>query len=126
METIFKEYKDKLPMRILDDVKNNLPDKVKKSDVVISNYVLNTVRPKQRKDVLDDIADSTKDRAYITTRRTGDKTTPSPDGYITKKGTFQKYFEPTELKKYAKKDFPHVEVNKKITNADSSSVIASK
>jgi len=100
--------------------------KIHKSDVVISNYVLNTVRPKQRKEVLDDIAKSTKDRAYITVRRTGDKTTPSPDGYITKKGTFQKYSEPEELKKYVKKDFPHVEINKNITNADSSSVVASK
>jgi hypothetical protein len=101
-------------------------DKVKKADVVISNYVLNTLRPKLRNKVMEGIEDATKDRAYITVRRTGDKTTPSPDGYITKKGTFQKYSEPGELEKYTKKYFKHVTVNKEITNGDSSSVIASE
>ena len=45
--------------------------KVKKSDVVISNFVLNTVRPRPRKKILDKIEESTKDRAYITVRRKG-------------------------------------------------------
>ncbi len=97
----------------------------KKTDVVISNYVLNTIRPRERKKALDEIKDHTIKRAYITVRRTGDKTTPSPDGFITKKGTFQKYSEPEELKKYVKKDFKTVQINKDITNADSSSVVAS-
>lgn len=97
----------------------------KKTDVVISNYVLNTIRPTERKKALDVIRDHTKDRAYITVRRTGDMKTPSPDGYITGKGTFQKYSEPGELKKYVEKDFETVTINKDITNTNSSSVVAS-
>jgi hypothetical protein len=108
-----------------DPFTNLGPCQKAKTDVVISNYVLNTIRPVERKKALDTIKDHTKDRAYITVRRTGDKTTPSPDGFITGKGTFQKYSEPEELKKYVKKDFKTVKINKNITNADSSSVVAS-
>jgi len=99
--------------------------KVHKSDVVISNYVLNTVRPEIRDNIMKDIASSTKDRAYITVRRTGDKGTPSPDGYITSRNTFQKYFTPEELKNYTKHYFGKCKINKSITNGDSSSVICS-
>lgn len=97
--------------------------KVHKSDVVISNYVLNTVRPDIRDKIMKDIASSTKKRAYITVRRTGEKGTPSPDGYITSRNTFQKYFTPLELKRYTKHYFNKCQINKSITNGDSSSVI---
>ena len=72
---------------------------------------------------MEDISKSTKKKAYITVRRTGDNGTPESDGIITKRKTFQKYSTPPELEKYAKKYFNSCEINKYITNANSSSVI---
>ena len=97
--------------------------KVHKSDVVISNYVLNTVPPGIRDKIMKDIASSTKNRAYLTVRRTGDRGTPRYDGYITSRNTFQKYFTPDELKNYTKHYFGNCKINKSVTNGDSSSVI---
>ena len=81
---------------------------VKKSDIVINNYVLNTVRPTLRDNIMNDIHDSTIKKAYISVRRIiklAGKSTPSEDGIITQAGTFQKAFSPNELKIYGEKYF---------------------
>ena len=99
--------------------------KVKKSDVVINNYVINTVRPPLRKSIMQDIADSTTNRAYISARRVikiAGKSTPSDDGIITGANTFQKAFTPIELKEYGEQFFKTCKVlNPK--DASTSSVV---
>ena len=101
--------------------------KVKKSDVVINNYVINTVRPPLRKIIMQDIADSTINRAYISARRVikiAGKSTPSDDGILTGANTFQKSFKPLELKEYGEKFFKLCKVlNPK--DASTSSVVCS-
>ncbi len=51
METIFKQYKDKLPPKIIEDVKSNLPEKVTKTQLkkimklVYDEYMTSLVEP---------------------------------------------------------------------------------
>lgn len=85
-------------------------------DAVVSNYVLNVLPPDTRDAVLDEIAGATSDdgQALITVRsadaveaiRSG---TPSEDGVVTSKGTFQKGFTPDELAAYVGTRFESTE-----------------
>lgn len=95
----------------------------KKADIVLSSYVLNTVRPNQRNKIIKDIRNKTGKKAYITVRRKGSPGIPTADGILTKKKTFQKYYEPQELLHYSKKHFKTCVINNKITSPESSSVI---
>lgn len=98
----------------------------KKADVVVSNYVLNTVRPNQRNDIIKDISKMSRNRAYITVRRTGGDGRPVEDGILTKKKTFQRYFTPEQLLNYSKRHFKTCLINDKITDGNTSSVICIK
>mgnify|MGYP006117179791 CR=1 FL=1 len=87
--------------------------KVKKSDIVINNYVLNTVRKPLRDTIMQDISDSTIKKAYISVRREikiKGKSIKSKEGLLTSVNTFQKTFEPLELKEYGEKFFKTCEV----------------
>jgi hypothetical protein len=98
---------------------------VKKSDIVINNYVLNTVRKPLRDKIMNDIHDSTIKKAYISVRRViklSGKSTQSGDGIITQTGTFQKAFQPLELKQYTEKFFKICNILKP-KDASTSSVV---
>jgi hypothetical protein len=99
--------------------------KVKKSDIVINNYVLNTVRKPLRDNIMNDISNSTIKKAYISVRRViklSGKSTQSGDGIITQAGTFQKAFQPLELKQYTEKFFKICNILKP-KDASTSSVV---
>jgi len=83
-------------------------------DVVLNNYVLNTVPKETRELIIKDIERVLKPcgHAYFSVRDDSEKIAGEPheDGVITVKGTFQKLFNSSELKELLKKYFDNVEI----------------
>jgi hypothetical protein len=109
--------------------------KVKKSDTVINNYVLNTVRPCLRNDIVQDISDSTTGKAFISVRGMGNDVKAKKEGKvpitvnecnITEKAyvgrTYQRYFSDNDLLSYTNKFFKKCKVRKGVDGSNTASV----
>jgi DNA phosphorothioation-associated putative methyltransferase len=73
--------------------------KPKKSDTVLCTFVLNVLEKKDRQEVIEKVRRLAKKRAIFAVRshRDGITGTPYKDGFMTRKGTFQKPFSQADL-----------------------------
>lgn len=72
-----------------------------KYDTVLCTFVLNVLLPEERQKVIAHVKNLTKGKAIFTVRSwlDGIKGTPIHDGFLTRKGTFQKPFDVLDLQK---------------------------
>jgi hypothetical protein len=65
-------------------------------DVVVSNYVLNTLPPAERQRVVNELGAVSTQHLFIAVRSDKVSGTPYEDGVITSRGTFQRTYTPQE------------------------------